>query len=389
MRKAIAYLLLLFPGMLISQTIDFSRGKARDKDYFTEVKFEYINGKIIIPVTIQNKEYKFLLDTGATNCITKELKASLNPQLLQRVQVTDANNNASFMDIVSVDELSIGNVVFQNTIALASSEARNLIFDCFKIDGFIGSNLLMHSIVQIDIPNRILRITDQGDKLKLSKKNSVKMGVMDEQGSPYITISLNEKGTTTDKVLLDTGMNGFYDISGRNYQLLKSEASFIISGRSTGSKDIGLFGNSKSNEQVRIKIPSVTISTSRFLNVTTVTTNDNNSKVGSEFFEKGVVTLDFIKQKFYFDGAESIDLDKTQRSFIPTIINDKICVGIVWDDQLKDKIFTGDQIIEVNGINFENYDICQLVTNPSILKDIELKEIVVKSKDGLLKKVNL
>jgi hypothetical protein len=44
-------------------------------------------------------------------------------------------------------------------------------------------------------------------------------------------------------VLLDTGMKGFYDISNRNYSLLNENIFKNYSG--IGSKDIGLFGNSK------------------------------------------------------------------------------------------------------------------------------------------------
>jgi hypothetical protein len=31
---------------------------------------------------------------------------------------------------------------FENSVALSSNDDKNLVFDCFNLDGFIGSNLL-------------------------------------------------------------------------------------------------------------------------------------------------------------------------------------------------------------------------------------------------------
>ena len=41
------------------------------KKYYEVIDFEIVMKKIVIPVTINNKEYKFLLDTGAPNIISK------------------------------------------------------------------------------------------------------------------------------------------------------------------------------------------------------------------------------------------------------------------------------------------------------------------------------
>jgi hypothetical protein len=53
---------------------------------------------------------------------------------------------------------------FENSVALSSNDDKNLVFDCFNLDGFIGSNLL-NSILQIDTRNKTLIITNDEKNL--------------------------------------------------------------------------------------------------------------------------------------------------------------------------------------------------------------------------------
>ena len=191
-------------------------------------------------------------------------------------------------------------------------------------------------------------------------------------------------------MLLDTGMKGFYDISIRNYSLLKNENIFKIISTGIGSKEIGLFGNSKDSEQLKIFLPEMKISNSSFLNISTITTNDKNSRIGIELFENGLATLDFKNKKFYFDQyGINTDLNEKQLGFSPTILNQKLSIGIVWDEKLKDKIFSGDEIIEINGKNYENYLLCDLINKKSIFKEIEIVNIKIRNKSGEIRDINL
>ncbi len=391
MKNTILILLISLNSLCYSQNINFNQGTIKNEEYFTELQFEYINGKIILPVKINNKTYKFLLDTGAPNCLTKNLNTALNLEIIQKISVSDANKNKSIMNVVKIPELEIGNIIFLNSVALSSNDDKNLVFDCFSIDGFIGSNMLRNSIIQIDTKNKILRITNNKEKLNFNKKSGIKLSLIGNQSSPYIWLNMKDKKTAKEQVLLDTGMKGFYDISNRNYNLLKKENIIKIINIGNGTKDISLFGNSNMNEQLRLLIPEINISNSIFYNISTTTTNDSNSRIGVDLFEYGVGTIDFINKKFYFDNfnENSIDLKEKLIGFSPTIIENKLSIGIVWDENLKDKMHTGDEIIELNGTNYEKYNICDLISKKSIFKDIVIKEIIVKTKSGELKKINL
>jgi predicted aspartyl protease len=383
-------LFIAFSSFSFAQNIDLNKGNTKEESYYTEIQFEYVNGKIIIPILINEKTYRFLLDTGAPNLITKKLAETLKQKSLQEIKVSDANDNKSSMNFVELPNITIGNVVFENSVALSSNDDGNLVFDCFNLDGFIGSNLLRNSILQIDTRNKTLIITNDEKKLKLNKKNSIELSLIGNQSSPYIWIKLKGKNSGKEQVLLDTGMKGFYDISIRNYSLLKNENIFKIISTGIGSKEIGLFGNSKDSEQLKIFLPEMKISNSSFLNISTITTNDKNSRIGIELFENGLATLDFKNKKFYFDQyGINTDLNEKQLGFSPTILNQKLSIGIVWDEKLKDKIFSGDEIIEINGKNYENYLLCDLINKKSIFKEIEIVNIKIRNKSGEIRDINL
>ncbi len=391
MKNKIIFLALFISHLCISQSISLNQGNTEVRDYFSEVPYEYVNGKIIIPVKIENKIYRFLLDTGAPNCITKNLDSIIKPKILQNIEVTDANNNKSKMNVVQIPTLEIGGIIFQNSVALTSNDSANLIFDCFQIDGFIGSNLLRNSILQIDTKSKVIRITNDLNKLNLNKKNGIKVSLFGKQSSPFIWLKLKGVKSAKEQVLLDTGMKGFYDISNENYDILKKEKIIKLVNTGTGSKGISMFGNANHKEQLRLMLPEITISSSTFLNVNTITTDDRNSRIGITLFEHGIGTLDYKKKRFYFDPFTTLPIDMKENllGFSPTILDNKLSVGIVWDEKLKDKMQTGDEITEINNKNFQDYNICDLIVKESIFNGIDIFEITIKTKDGEIKKINL
>lgn len=390
MKKLYILFVLIITSSTIAQNFNLNKGETETENYFTVVNFEFVNGKIIVPVVINNLTYKFLLDTGAPNLLSKKTSAILNPKLINKIDVNDANGNKSSMNIVEISNLSIGNINFKNSLALSSEDEKNLVFDCFNIDGFIGSNLLRNSIVQIDINKKTLIITDNIKNLRINKKNSSKLTLFGIQSSPYIWIKLSGEDSGKEQVLLDTGMKGFYSISNKHLNLFEKAKIFEVNAIGNGTESIGLFGNSISNSHKRLLLPKLKISTSNFLNITTITTNDDNSKIGINLFEKGIGTIDFKNKKFYFDEyAIDTDLTEKQIGFSPTILNKKLSIGIVWDENLKNIIFTGDEIIAINNINYENYPICDFISKESIFKDIVIEKITIKNKEGEIKELKI
>lgn len=73
MKKNLFLIVIILTTKVFSQNINMNIGATKSKNYYQEITFEFIKNKIIIPVEIDGKTYKFLLDTGAPNMISKEI----------------------------------------------------------------------------------------------------------------------------------------------------------------------------------------------------------------------------------------------------------------------------------------------------------------------------
>ena len=184
--------------------------------------------------------------------------------------------------------------------------------------------------------------------------------------------------------------NNFWVMILGNEDLKREKNIFLKIGEGNGVKSIGLFGPSDKDKQYRLLTPQLKIKNTFFNNVTTITTNADHSRIGSEILEYGKVTIDYKNNKFEFSPFEKItDLNEKILGMSPTILNDKIVVGIVWNDKLKKEIKYGDIIISLNGKNIENMDICDMIAKESIFKSIDSLEIEFKDTKGLIKKILL
>jgi len=264
------------------------------------------------------------------------------------------------------------------------------IFKCLNIDGFIGSNLLKNSIVQIDFKNKTLILTNNKHDLKLDKSNSTKMELIGEQSSPLIFIEIKGKMNARDQVLIDTGMDGFYDLSHRSYDIFKNNDVLKNIATAKGGNIVSLFGNAEQTEQHRVFIPKLTVAGTLFEKLVTTTTTDDVSRIGTDMLKHGIITIDFKNKRFYFDTTgQPIDVSKPLPGFSPTVIDGKLSVGYVWDKKLKEELNYGDVIVKINDTDITKMDFCKFF----ILKDIFEKQdtlaIEFKDKGGKLTKLTI
>lgn len=382
-RLNITILFLFVTSLLFSQKIAFDQGKINQKNYYEEISFELVNDKIILPVVINNKTFKFLLDTGAPNVISKTVLAEINIQNSKKINVSDANNQSDEMEMVAIESMKLGNLTFDNNVALVSDLDNHFILKCFKMDGFIGSNLLHNSVIKISLKDKKIIITDNIKNLQTKAKPS-KLKLISEQKSPYVKIyfSNSNKDRVSEEVLIDTGMDGFYEMSNRAFGIFSDDNVLEELSRSTGSSSIGLFGAAPEKEQILLKAPFLQLNDTTFENLITNTTDDNNSRIGLDLLKHGDIIIDFKKKKFYFEAIETVVLDKKPPIYSATIIDNKYSIGFVWDESFRDKLSYGDEIIRVDSFVLDQMDFCDIVKIKNFRKDNQSYELEVKSKDN-------
>lgn len=379
MKKNIIYLFILLIANIYAQKNNLNIGETKATNYYEEFDFDFVKDKIIVPVEIQGITYKFILDTGAPNIISKEISDLINPTFLKAIPITDASGKEEDLNVVSVEKLKFGNMIFENTATLVYDLNASPIFKCFKIDGFIGSNMLRNSILQIDLEQHKIRLSDNKKKLNLNKKNSNKIKLIDPQSSPYLWIKLEGKDRGKEQVLIDTGAGSLYDISKRHYKIFEKRHIFNVIGESEGASSVGIFGDVPVKNNLRLHLPLLKINGLTLENNVS-TTNGNNSRIGADILKYGVITIDYINKRFYLNPkSEKFNIEEPIFNFSKTLKNEKLIIGYVWDNELKKKIKYGDEILEING---KQVIICDIATKKMISKKDTAVKLKIKPEEG-------
>lgn len=367
MRTAAILTLLFITNVCCGQTgFTLNNGGTDQVHYYSALQCENINDKIIIKIKIKDRTYRFLLDTGAPTTISAKLFDELKPGIIAKISISDVNAAKDSIVVVSLNEILVGDVVFKNIPTLIIEH--NVMFECFELDGIIGSNLLRNSILQIDESNKQVIITDDAERLNLKAKQSSEM-FLDRQSSPIIWVNLKNKKQAKEHLLFDSGMKGLYDLSLRHLELFQKQNIFKDIRKGIGSISLGLHGMAKDTTIYRLHLPVMEINGHKLLNIVTETTLDDNSRIGASLLQYGVVTVDYKNKKFYFNPYTTTDMDASEKHFPVNLVpkNNQLYIGAVWDSALNTKISVGDQVVAIDGVNYENINICDLLLK-SILK---------------------
>ncbi|MFA7444811.1 MAG: retropepsin-like aspartic protease [Flavobacteriaceae bacterium] len=376
-------LFFIFSYSIFSQEL-FRGGEIKEKNYLEIIDFELVNNKIIVPAQINGKTYNFLLDTGAPNAISERLFEELKTEIITKIPIKDANERIDTMRVTSLPNLGLGNFTFENSVALVTDMHNHEFLQCFDIDGFIGSNLFVNTVVKISLTEKKLYITDAVKKLKPSSKG-IKLQLIGHQFSPYVKVNIkgknNQKGT--EAVLIDTGMDGLYDISNRAFNIFKEGNFFSKILPSEGTGGIGMFGSAEKGVQYQITIPEFSIGKAVFIEISSYTMNDRNSRIGLDLLQYGDIILDFKKEKFYFENTSEIQLKQPSKVDY-TLKDGSLVIDFVWDEQLKNQIQHGDKVLRIDNLNVKDMELCELLGLKQYIKSKNTYEIEVLNNDNQL-----
>ncbi|MDB5117091.1 MAG: hypothetical protein JWQ79_2583 [Mucilaginibacter sp.] len=383
--KLLTCLFILITPVCLAQTFTFNQGGTTAKNYYVEIPYENINGKIFVEGTIAGKKHRFLFDTGAPVAISKELAAELNVKELHKVLIGDTFLHSDSATVVKVDGIDLGGIVFNGIPAITDFPD---FYKCYQIDGVIGSNILRNSIISIVSSKHIIVFTDQANKLNLKAKNSVPLiSNLGLQSDPTIRIVMKDKLTLT--IPFDTGDSQFLRVSDKMIADLKQYELFDMLSAGYGSSGLSLMGLQNNGDKYLYKVAFFTVGNGRFNNLIVESNQTAIPAIGSKLLDYGRVTLDFIHGKFYFDATEPVnDVSEKQWPFRPTFSNGKYIVGVVWN-KATGILKQGDQIMAVNDMDYSNVSICDLLNNPSPLNGIDTAVLTIKDTQGSIKKVTV
>jgi predicted aspartyl protease len=388
MKHKLVLILLLINSLIFAQ-FNFNQGTINLKQYYEVIPYQTEIGKIILPVTINDKTYRFLLDTGAPNLFSPEVLKDINSIEGDSIKISDANNLNEYMKSVVVPQLKIGNLTFENQAGLVYDFDKHILMKCYNIDGIIGSNLFRKSILKINSQNQTITITNKIKQLKIENK-PMKMVLVNHQLSPYIKLKFIGKDNkkASDMVLIDTGMDGLYDMSKRAYSIFEKYNIFNVIGTSTGIGDLGLFGSGSATEQKLLLVETTFLNQYVLNNVVISTTSDNNSRIGLDFLKHGNYTFDFINKKFYFEPVNRVELGLRPK-FQTSLQNNKVVIGLIWDENLKTLMNSGDEVISIDQENISEMSLCNYLAHKKDWKNKKKYIIKIKNKENIISEIEI
>ena len=378
---------LIFSNICLSQSFTMNQGGTMTKNYYVELPYENINGKIVLTALIKNKPHRFLFDTGAPTALSEELARQIGAEAIHSTIARDVNGHADSISVIKLNDIKLGSITFSGVAAMRFLPA---LYKCWNVEGVIGSNLLRNSIVRIISTKHLIILTDQPDKLSLDKKYSTAL-ITNEgnnvQSNPVLKVNLKNKVNVT--IAFDTGDNGFLRLSDDYMSQLSKFGVYETIGKGYGASQIGGGGLQADAAKFRLKIPFLNIGSARFENVITETNRGTAPAFGTKLLEYGDVTLDFVNGKFYCDPYnEKVDLNEKFWPFEPIVTGQKLVVGLIWDNGVN-MIKPGEQIIAVNDEIFSNVDLCDMLNRKPILADKNSAIITLKDSNAVERKVKI
>jgi hypothetical protein len=388
MNRLILFLIvLLIPHYIWG--IDWNKGKTNEKNYYVVIPFENVNDKIIIPVTIANESYRFILDTGAPCSVSGKIADKIGLKADTSEILFDQSGIEKKGSLGYINHIAIAGISFDSIPTIIENE-NNPFFSCLKVDGIIGSSLLRNLIVQFSFQNQQVILTDQFEKLTIDSIYITPLILSEFASIPFFQFTYspsmkNYKERMGSYPMFDSGSDGFISISGRNLKYSDSVglAPKIVA-KSLGSNTLGMHGAAKNSTSYLLDLPVFTIGNSVFINGTATTTTGVFSVIGTQLLKYGTVTIDYINRHFCFEpkatGKSATDVSQKLWPMDPTFHGDTLVVGQIWDDNLRKKIKVGDRILSINDINTEEIRPCDLMSG-RLFKNIEKGTFKIENKD--------
>ncbi|KUJ62855.1 hypothetical protein AR687_05500 [Flavobacteriaceae bacterium CRH] len=194
------------------QKTDFRNGTIVQKNFYDTIPFEILKNKIIIKIKVNGSDKRFIFDTGAVLIISEKIQNKMNYTKVGSVQVDDINKKSNDSEIVSVKELQIGKLTFQDIPSLVVDIKKNYPINCLNVDGIAGSNLFRNCIVHINMEKKTIILTDNIQKLALQNAYQTPV-IINQIGKPYVKINLNDE--INFEGLFDSGADKFISISNK------------------------------------------------------------------------------------------------------------------------------------------------------------------------------
>ena len=257
------------------------KGYVKQKEYFVEIPFNYVNKHIYIEVVISGKKYNFVFDSGyEVTTIDSNIAKEIQYKIIKEVSLSGSSFADQKVTLVELPNIAIASLDFEETYGLLQDLSFTKKPATQKIDGIIGNNLMRKSKWQIDYVQKVIRISNKIDQFKnLPTAKKIELNNKD-WGLGYVAIELNNQ---KHQFLFDLGSNGEFTANHSFVKFLKEKDTLLQQEKQTfpvGKIKIG---------EIELNDKSITLE------------KRASSLLGNAFFENYLLTIDWDKNILYLN----------------------------------------------------------------------------------------
>lgn len=333
--KHLLSLLLLLPLLAFGQNLN--KSTLAVSNFCDTIPFEYVKGKMLVKVKINNQPRTFIFDTGAPLLISEELQKQMDNTIIGSGALKDITGKTIEQQIVKLDRLNIGDLAFLEANAVVYKKDKTGLLNCFDADGIIGSTLLKHCVVHIDTEQQHIVLTDKIERIPLTGAHRMKIK-LDANSRPLLTFPIGKRAKI--ETLFDSGSDKFMPLSYKTFTYLSKKSAVRLLNEGYGSISSGLYGAGQAGKEYRVTVDTIQIGGVSIDGVvTTVSEHKNKNALGMGLAQYGTITIDYLRKHFYFQPkATSQSFQQANfHGFGAQVIDDSYVVSVVYEGTLAAK----------------------------------------------------
>lgn len=369
-------------------------GTVAQEHYYTEIPFEKKLHLMVVEAQINGVKGSFIVDTGAPNTISLEFASRLKLKTVTSGYINDSGGKSQEQNYVSLGEVQIGTVTYNNLAAVIMDMKSSSALACFQVDGIIGSNLLRLSVFHIDNQKQKIVLTDAISRISIPENTTAFDFESDRSGIPYVTMEVD--GVKAASVTFDTGSTGKLsfnkDFSSQFLEKNIETPKVALKGMAS----YGMFGKHDLRVIYEAKVKDIHIGKFK-TDEKYILLNRIKNILGNSFLSHYNVTVDWSTKTIALEKIKAFDAIAINNfGFNATVRDKKVFVAGIYEGSSarNEGLQSEDQILEVDNENFENLssdEICDLVMSSKLLFDYPNKQqlTVTVLRNGIKKKFTL
>ncbi len=372
--KNICSLLVMFWG--INATAQMNQGKMLTKNNYFEIPFTETRTEIHTKANLKGDDLDFMLDTGAPTFISTELQEKYNFPSVYKGKTEDASGNKVKTQIVIIDTIKFGPFIFTGIPAVVIDMKKSPL-ECLNLPGNIGSNILRHLYVQLDIANHRVAFADNKRLLKVQTSSSQPM-LVNRQSDVFFSVKINDN--ITDTIHYDSGDGQLYSISKRAMDNYVAAYPGEVIRNGYGTMFMGIGGAGESFPQYVAKPGSIKIGRYNLTGGAVTIAGNDRSRMGRDLLNYGLLQLNYPDSTYSFESYSSPAIPAHfDFGFHPVMDGDDMIVGCVWKNTLAEKsgMQPGDQLLKVDNIDLATATKCEAANAMRDINNIEKNTIIV------------